>query len=63
MSLYDVVNCVSGIVCVLTVGSINFSLRMGILEEQDGTVGGVSWPLPSALASGHWSASNEHCWL
>ena len=26
---------------------IKFSLRMGILEEQDGVALGVSWPLPS----------------
>ena len=40
--------CVSGHTCGLTVGfrwSVKFSLRMVILEEQDGVVFGVSWPL------------------
>ena len=32
-----------------------------VLEEQDGVVLGVSYPLPSAyIASGHLSTSNEH---
>ena len=54
--------CVSGNVCGVPVGfwwSVKFSLRMGILEEWDGVVLGVSWSLPSNLASGHWSTSNE----
>ena len=48
--------CVSGNVCGLPVGfrwSVKFSLRTGVLEEQDGVVFGVSWPLPSS----HWSTS------
>ena len=40
--------------------SVKFSLRVGVLEKQDGVVLGVFWPLPSSLASGHWSTSNEH---
>ena len=35
-------------------------IENGVLEEQDGVVLGVSWPLPSGLASGNWSTSNEH---
>ena len=27
---------------------VNISLRMGVLEEQDGTAVGVSWSLPSS---------------
>ena len=55
--------CVSGNVCGLPVGfqwSVKFSLRVGIPEEQDGTVVDVSWPLPSGLASDHCSTTNEH---
>ena len=36
--------------------SVKFTLRIGILEEQGGVILGMSWPLPSGLASGHWSA-------
>ena len=46
--------CVSGNVCGLPVGfrwSVNFSWRVGVLEEQDGVVLGVYWPLPSDLDS------------
>ena len=38
-------------VCVLLVGSVKFSLRMGVREEQNGVVLGESWPLPSGLYS------------
>ena len=41
-------------ICGLMVGfwwSVKFSWRMGILEQEDGTVVGVYWPLPSGLAS------------
>ena len=51
---------VSGNVCGLLVWSVILSLRMGILEEQDGVVLGVSWTLPSGQASSHLSTSNEH---
>ena len=40
--------------------AVKFSLRIGILEEQDGVLLGVFWPLPSGLASG---ASSEHLQL
>ena len=55
--------CVSGHVCGISVGfhwSVKVSLRIGVLEEQDGVVLGVSWPLPADLASYHWSTSNKH---
>ena len=39
--------------------SVKISLKMGVLEEKDGAVVSVSWPLPSGLVSSHWSASNE----
>ena len=54
--------CVSGHVVDL-VGfqwSDKLSLIMGTLEEQDDVAFGVSWPLPSGLASIDWSTSNEH---
>ena len=31
--------------------------------SQDGVDLGVSWPIPSGLASRHWNTSNEHFWL
>ena len=43
--------CVSAIDCRLPV-------VMYIVKEQDGAVMGVSWPLPSGLASG---PLNAHC--
>ena len=46
--------CYVSNVCGLLVGfqwSVNFSLRMVILEEQDCIVLGVFWPLPSGLVS------------
>ena len=57
------------IVCVLMLSRlavlvamfvVKFFLRMGVLEEQDGVVLGVSRLLPSGLVSSHWSISNEH---
>ena len=33
---------------------------MGVLEEQDGTVVGVLWPLPSGPASGSLGILNAH---
>ena len=66
MPLWDVIVCILRLCCVsgnvfgLSVGSVKFLLRTGVLEEQDGVVLRVSWPLPSDLASGHWSTSNEH---
>ena len=41
---------------------VNISLRMGVLEVQDGVVGMVC-PLPSSLASGLLRILNEHFWL
>ena len=42
-------------------GSIHtFSLRKSILELQDGDDLGMSWPLPSGLASIPLSTLNEH---
>ena len=32
---------------------------MGLLEEQDGVVLGISRPLPSGLACSHWSTSKD----
>ena len=37
-------------VCVDFLLSVKISLRMDILESQDGSVVGVSWPLSSVLA-------------
>ena len=39
---------------------VNTSLRMGVLEAQDGVVVGVVWPLSSDLASGPLRTLNEH---
>ena len=36
------------------------TLRMMVLEAQDGVVMGVVWPLPSSLASGPLRILNEH---
>ena len=50
-----------GIVCGLPVGfqlSVKNSWRMDVLEEQNGTVVCVSWPLRSGLASGPLSILN-----
>ena len=38
--------------------SVKFSLRMGVLEEQDVVVLGVSWLRPQLLVIGN--TSNEH---
>ena len=39
---------------------VNISLRMGVLEAQDGVVVGVVCPLPSGLASGLLRILNKH---
>ena len=40
--------------------SLNISLRMTVLEVQDGAIVGVS---PFSLASGPFEYINEHFWL
>ena len=50
LSLLSRLCCNSGIVCGLLVGfqlSVKTSRRMGALEQYDGAVVGVSWPLQS----------------
>ena len=52
-----------GIVCGLPEDfqwPVNTSLRMGVLEVQDGVGVGVVWSLPSSLASGPLRTLNEH---
>ena len=51
-----------GIVCGLPEDfrcPVNTSIRMGVLEVQDGVVVGVVWSLPSGLASGPLRTLNE----
>ena len=40
--------CTSSIVCEIPVGLVKISRRKGILEEQDGVVVGVFWPLSAS---------------
>ena len=52
-----------GIVCRLQVGFRWLVKIFWLLEEQDGAVVGVFWPLPSSPASGPLSILNAHFWL
>ena len=54
---FDVVKAVLLAMLVNFQWSVKFSMRMNILEEEDGVVLGVSRPLPLSLASGNWSKS------
>ena len=50
----DVIVCLLVLTMLLFVDfqlSVKFSWRMGLLEEQEGAVVGVFWPLPSDPAS------------